>query len=159
YSAALFDYFFREQLEVTAPDRYVYGAAQYNPGDPQFGTFKKIKARVRRKPGTAEAIGPGTLTAVMRYRYLDGSFGVGFTDSFKEPDAPIHVAWEQSVSKPVPVFAVTDSKDEWTFDFSDSQIPVNAVDVRLFVVFQGTVGAESDATAVGIRDIAEPDPV
>ena len=159
YSAALFDYFFRDQLEVTAPDRYVFGAAAYNPADPQYGTFRQIKARVRRKPGSDEDLGSGTLTAVVRYRYLDGSKGVPFTNSFEEPFAPMRAAWEQSVSKPIAVPAVLGTAVEWTFDFSDSQIPVNAVDVRLVVVFQGHVGAESDAIAIGAHDLAEPDPV
>ena len=40
YSAALYDYFFREQIEITAPGRFVYGKALYQPDKAPFGQFQ-----------------------------------------------------------------------------------------------------------------------
>jgi len=160
YSAALYDYFFREQLEITAPSRFVYAKARYSPDHPEtgFGQFSKLKARIRNKLAD-EALNAGTLTAVVRYRLLAGSGGIGGTDSFKEPDAGITVAYQQVTAAPVSVPGVGTSPTEYDFDFSANPIPVNAVDVRLLVVFQGASAEEQSVVAVGIKDLAEPDPV
>lgn len=159
YSAALFDYFFREQLEISSPGRFVYGRALYKPDKPElgYGQFTKLRAKVRNK-NPDEPIAGGTLIAVVRYRLLVGSGGLQ-TDSFKEPVSPITVDTFQSVSKPITVASVDGTFQEQEFDFSASPIPVNAVDVRLIAVFQGQVDAEGSGVAVGIKDLLEPDPV
>jgi hypothetical protein len=159
YSAALFDYFFREQLEIAAPQQFVYGKAVYQPDHPElgFGQFTKLRAKVRSITPDEPMTG-GTLTAVVRYRLLVGSGGLQ-TDSLKEPVSPITLDVSQAASKPVDAAAVGTSFAEVEFDFSASPIPVNAVDVRLIVVFQGAVGEESSGVAVGIKDLLEPDPV
>src|SRR5207244_2508977 len=104
YSAALYDYFFREQIEIAAPDRFVYGKARYAPDKPDkgFGQFFTLKAKIRNKISD-EVLREGTLTAVVRYRQLAGSGGIGGTDSFKEPDAGITIAYQQVASVPISV--------------------------------------------------------
>lgn len=45
---------------------------------------------------------------------------------------------------------------ELTFNFSDKQIPINAWDVYLQVVYRGKLGGEDDAVVVATKDISEP---
>src|SRR5207244_8293687 len=120
--------------------------------------FTTLRAKLRNLTSEDE-MRDGTLAAIVRYRQLDGTGGRGGTDAFREPSAPITIAYQQAVSNTVLVSSVSGAFTEYEFDFSQSPIPVNAVDVRLIVVFRGTVGPESSAIAVGTRDLAEPDPV
>ena len=48
---------------------------------------------------------------------------------------------------------------ELNFDLSQNPIPLWATDVYLQVVFKGTLGTETDAVAVGFKDISEPTPI
>src|SRR5205823_798488 len=72
YSAALYDYFFREQLEIAAPARFVYGRTVYQPDHPEigFGQFTNLRMKVRNTT-PEEAMSNGTLTAVVHYRNLN----------------------------------------------------------------------------------------
>ncbi len=50
-----------------------------------------------------------------------------------------------------PAFNSDSAYDQFTFDFSDSPIPVNAIDLRLQVVYKGTIGGEKETgIAVGM---------
>ncbi|MBI5674553.1 MAG: hypothetical protein HZC48_01830 [Nitrospirae bacterium] len=48
---------------------------------------------------------------------------------------------------------------ELNFDLTQNPIPLYAVDVYLQVVYKGTLGNETDAVAVGYKDISEPTPI
>jgi hypothetical protein len=58
---------------------------------------------------------------------------------------------------PVP-FATPESPNgvELTFNFLQRQLPINAWDVQLQVVYRGQLGAEADAVVVSTKDISEP---
>jgi hypothetical protein len=154
YSTALIDEFFREQIEIAPPDRYVYGRTTYQPDKPElgFGQFTRLRFKIRNNKSDA-AMGPGKLTVSVRYRFLENN-----VDSFKSPQGNMYIEMHQSTAAPIQRDVPT-SFTEIEADFSNDPIPVNAVDMRVFVVFQGPVGEEPQGVAFGIRNTAEPDPI
>ena len=185
YSAGLLDYFFRGKLEISLPDAGFYGIvdhSQFAPGQPNHPTdvaqgfkgFGKIKLKLRN---TTDAIVPpggapmpqdmplGTLVAVLKFHrnlcYDDLLAGWPTTDAqARECRSGTE---EVVVSNPRPnqrvPFATQDrpNGDELTFDLpAGRQLPINAWDVALQVVYRGKLGAEDDAVVVATKDIAEP---
>jgi hypothetical protein len=95
YNAALLDYFFRGSLEITPPDRYLYGIA-----DPATKAFSKIQLKLRNTTPDEE-MGAGALTAVMKYRLpLNPDFDPVATapldTDYVDYDDPDHYAYSVS---------------------------------------------------------------
>ncbi|MBU0728527.1 MAG: hypothetical protein KKE17_10975 [Proteobacteria bacterium] len=171
YSTALLDYFFRGDIEISAPDRYVYGiiddASFFDADGIRTGEqyFTEIRAKIRNNSQLGldefdnpiiEAMGAGTLVAVAKYkRRTDYQ-----PDLFNEPpdEYSREANFSYSVSAPVPITSLTSVEaEEKIFDFSASPIPVGITDLYLQVVFKGTLGNEREnAVAVGMVDLNEP---
>ena len=153
YSAALLQYFFRGRVEIAQPDRFVYGVAPFLNGN--TGAFTGLRFKVRNATPNEEAGGPqhtaGQMVAVIRYRK-------GAPNPIESPRVPPSSQLFFAVSKPLTV-SLTSSFQEVLFDFADSPLPTNAVDVFLTVVWRGQLGLESDAILVGSKDLFEPDAV
>jgi len=149
YSAGLLNYFFRGALSIAPPDRFAYMLSPY-PGD---GTFTKLKLKVRNDTVGADT-GSGTLFAIVRYRthYLANPLFFPYYSGLNEPS--------YAISKPLEGVALTRDLQPFTFDFSDSPIPLNVGDVSVMVAFRGPmIGAEyteNDAIAFGGKDVFEP---
>lgn len=136
---AVAGYVFSRRLEITPPSQYVYSIADANQEDPEF-TSIRLKVR-NTKP--AEAIQSGTIQAVATYKTDIGD--AGFTHS---------VSTSQTIGS-----LAADQGTEVDFNFKDDPIPVDAADLYLQVIFKGTIGSETDAVAIGVKDISEPTPI
>ena len=148
YSAGLLDYFFRGRIEIAPPARFAYGLAAYQPGN--AGAFTKLRFKVRNATPN-EATGSGQMIAVAQYR--TALTGANLIDN---PRASISSQLFFAVSAPLTAVALTDSFQEFTFDFGESTIPTNSADLFLTVVFKGRLGLEDDAVMVGGKDLFEP---
>jgi hypothetical protein len=156
YSAGLLDYFVRGRIEIAAPDRFVYGLAPFVDGN--TGAFTKLMFKVRNATPddettcpSAQTCAPPKLTAVVQYRKP-------VRDAILNPGDDLPDALSFAIAQPQ-VVTLTRTFQELTFDFSSSPIPTNAADVFLTVVYQGPLGLEPEAVAVGGKDLFEPDPV
>jgi hypothetical protein len=157
YSAGLFDYFFRGQLEITAPDDVVYGMI-----DPtQTSSFTQVKFKARNTHAT-ESMSGGTLWAVAKF-HRNTCYQADLTGEANGPNAPDIVACrstEEEVAVSAPKGSITlaagAAPSPLSFDFSAAPIPVNATDLFLQLVYRGPMGSEADAVAVGTLDLYEP---
>jgi len=151
YSAGLLNYFFRGTLEITNPDRCLYGIIDGSAIPQQF---KQIKAKVKNTTPN-EAMQSGILQAVARYKKRTDYQPDLSTDP---PTSSSAVAFSYSVSTPKSITSLDSSNPaEFTFDFSGSPIPAGVTDLYLQVIFKGTLGNETDtAVAVGMKDLSEP---
>jgi hypothetical protein len=64
-----------------------------------------------------------------------------------------------SVSAPISISSLSSTPKEYTFNFGNNPIPVDATDLYLQVTFKGKIGNEEGAVAVGFKDISEPTPI
>jgi hypothetical protein len=151
YSAGLLDYFFRGRIEIAPPARFAYGLAPYQPGN--AGTFTKLRFKVRNATPN-EATGSGQMIAVAQYRRA--LTGANLLD---DPNAEISSQLFFAVSQPLTAVVLTESFQEFIFDFAQSPIPANSADLFLTVVYKGRLGLEDDAVMVGGKDLFEPHPV
>jgi hypothetical protein len=186
YSAGLIDYFFRGQLDITPPDEGIYSIIDHHnfsgegktPTNAASGMqgFKTIKLKLRNSTpdivvsgggGTFPQIMPGgTLVAVLRFHR-----NLAHTDDLaNEPaDATAYQA-SRSASEEIVVsssvrdgsgtllaapIAIGNTAQTYEFGFTQ-ELPINAVDVQLQVVYRGPLGAEADAVVVQTVDISEP---
>jgi hypothetical protein len=175
YSAQLLNYFFRGTLEISAPDRCLYGlidgsSAPYTDlYDHQHQQFTTLKAKVintshvlnQAGDDIPEAIQNGTLQAVAKYKIRKDYL----SDLSNDPPTAnsIGADFSYSVSELVPltpdlVTALNGTiPKEFAFDFGSNPIPAGITDLYFQVVFKGTLGNEADnAIAVGFKDISEP---
>jgi len=178
YSAGLIDYFFRGRLAISLPDEGIYGlidqatshvvvnGVPLETENPKVFGFNKIFLNVANVTPDihdgandyVQNVGTGTLRAVAYYRYnpcytldLSGESTICNTGLIEAQPMTI------STSKAMDVSSIgTSGSDRFEFDFSDEPIPVNAVDLRIQVVFRGQLGLEADGIAVGMKDVAEP---
>jgi hypothetical protein len=148
YARGVLDYFFRGQIEIAPPDRFVYARPPFTAGN--TGAFSTLRFKVRNATPD-EIAGAGTLVAVVQYRISPGNL-------FDEPLAPLSETRFTAVSAPQAI-VLTDTLQEVSFDFSAQPLPTNSADLFLTVVYRGALGQEADAVAVGGKDIPEPDPV
>jgi len=157
YSAALLNYFFRGQLEITAPPEFVYSIID---GLNAAQGFRFIKARVRNATAGEEATNdagqPGQLVAVAQYR-LRTNYQADLSADPPTMDSRDEY-YSYSVSAPLQVESLTSASPglECTFDFTSNPIPPGITDLYLKVVYKGKLGAEQDAVAVGMKDLCEP---
>src|SRR5262245_38106705 len=151
--SALINYFFRGRLEIAAPDRFVYALAPFTADNSEF--FRTLRFKVRKIAPTNEDAGPGpgTIVAIAQYR-----MPLGNSNLFEDPLADLSPTRLTSVSASQSI-TLTDSFQEFTFDFSSQPIPTNAADLVLNVVYRGKLGLEPNAVLFGGKDIPEPDPV
>jgi hypothetical protein len=168
YSAGLIDYFFRGRLQVSLPAQGVYALADHSLAEVatrDTGGFRRIRANVRNlTPGEALQAA-GRLVAVVAFRRnqcyasptLEGSPGSPDYDArldCKTLEEEIAVSGFASVD---PAAINGAGGQEVAFDFpAGRQVPINATDVRLQVVYRGPLGTEPDAVVVETRDVSEP---
>ena len=159
YSSGLLDYFFRGQLEIAPPDRFVYGLAPYLQGN--TGTFTTLRLKARNATTgentscpTGQQCPAPQLIAVVQYRTPPAG-----TSLIETPGADLSQQLFFAVSQPLPVAPGSSFGADLVFDFSAGPIPTNAADVFLTVVYRGPLGLEADAVMVGGKDLFEPDPL
>lgn len=150
YSAEMMRYFFRGNLDVSSPMKQVYSVISGTDN-----AFRAVKAKVRNATPN-EAMGPGTLQAILKYRKrTDFS-----PDLVNDPPsaASREATYSFSASALYPVDSVSSTVPmETTFDFSLDPVPIGITDLYLMVVYKGTIGLETgNAVAVGGRDLLEP---
>jgi hypothetical protein len=148
YSAALLDYFFRGNIEMTLPPGGVYSAT-----DDEDAGFTSITLLAQNKTSTGDDMSSGTIELVVKYR-------IATSDPFKT--GPIQTG--DYNYKVVPISngltsIPSDTPAELGFDLRGDPLPVNAVDVSLLLVYHGLLGMEDDAVAVGYKDINDPTPI
>jgi hypothetical protein len=181
YSAGLIDYFFRGKMEISLPDEGVYSIVDHSkfapPAAPtngllNFKGFNKIKLRLKNKTDDItppqgqvmrQEMSGGALVAVLKFRrnlcYVD-SLDNEITDpvqadSCRNPIEEIVVS-DPLINQSLPFGDNPQPKGpELTFVFQQ-QLPINAWDVILQVVYRGALGSEDDAVAVTTKNISEP---
>lgn len=150
YSADMLNYFFRGTIEMTLPDIGAYSFSD----DPAKG-FSKITILARNITPNGDEMSDGSIELVVKYRIAQEdpfqSYPVPTTNDFSYKILP-EANSTRSIPKEMPL--------ELTFDAGQNTIiPVNATDVYLQIIYKGLLGEESDAVAVGFKDISEPTPV
>ncbi len=166
YSAGLINYFFRGDMEIGLPDENVY--AVVDQGSNSCGNpcgFRKLKLKLKNITAGNEAMGAGTLRAVVKYHSnscyrsdLAGEYGGDPTvfkgNACRSPEEYV------AVSQPVPITDGEVRSDQgklFTFLFDDQNpVPIRTSDAYLQVVFRGKLGQEDDAVAVTTKIIVEP---
>ena len=159
YSAGLLDYFFRGKISIALPQEGVYGLldhAAVQVADPStgFAGFGKIKVNLANL--SSEAMGAGKLSLLMAFRR-----NLCFTDDLSRmppvgnADECVSSKEETVVSGEQTIGGLPSSATPFTFAFPKA-MPLNAVYVRLQVVFRGVLGAESDAVVSSLKNISEP---
>jgi len=185
YSAGLINHFFRGRLAISLPPEGIYGIIDHTRphalvnGVPEKGVsggggvfgFEKIILNVSnatpdiddgQSAPFVQDIGVGTFRAVAHYRlnpcYTTDLSGEADsvacnTNLITDPANEARIATSEAVA----MSAFDNSgPNHIEFDFSAEPIPVNAVDLKIQVVYYGELGAEAQAIAVGMRDISEP---
>jgi hypothetical protein len=166
YSAGLIDFFFRGRIKVGLPDEGVYAvidhaAAQIADPNTNFTGFNAIKANVSAPDtdnnGQPQSLANGVLTAVLKFRrnrcYVN-DLSAPPSDEYECRSADEQIV----VSDPVnggAAIALSSTPQPFVFKFPQA-LPINATDVRLQVIYRGTLGPETDAVVVATQDISEP---
>lgn len=144
YSAALLNYLFRGTIEITSP---VIGITA-----PAGSTFtnvgiNKVSVLAKNTSANEEEMQGGSLKLVVKYK-------IDRADAYENPPSDLsnpfqYVAADlpgtQSISRTTP--------EKFEFDLSANPIPVNAKEVYLYLVYRGQLGDESDAVAVGFKEL------
>jgi len=183
YSAGILQHAFRGRLEVKPPDEGVYslvdhfefsGANQTTTAPMTgFKGFKTIKLKLRNATpdiGAAPQIMPGgTLVAVLKFHrnnnYVDDlsaepagdtaldSYIAGRSSSEEiVVSSRVKDAAGATLGASIPV---TNTAETLFFEF-DQELPINATDVYLQVVYRGVLGNETDAVVVQTVNLSEP---
>ena len=160
YSAGIIDYFFRGQLEISLPDQQVFSVIDQTQHQcPNVCGFSVVKLKLKNSTSVGESMSGGLVVAVAKF-HLNTCYQPDLSGDPGGPrfaptgcrDAEEHIA----VSDPQSLTALTaGSERALAFAFSQ-QIPINATDIYLQVVFRGQLGNEADAVVVGTKNIAEP---
>lgn len=186
YSAGLIDYFFRGQLEVTPTEEGVYSIIDHsdlsgagkNATDAAngFKGFKTFRLKLRNAtpdimPSGGGTVAPqimpgGQLVAVLKF-YRNNAY----TDDLAgESTNPASYSASRSSAEEIVVssrvkdgagmlltapISVTTTAQTFQFEF-DQELPINAIDIKLQVVYRGALGSEADAVVVETVDISEP---
>lgn len=148
YSAGLLNYFFRGNIEITLPVSGVYATTD----DPNLG-FTTITLLAMNTTPNDEEMPDGSIELVVKYRLaLEDPFqskAVLTTEDFY-----YIVVQESDGIRSIP----RNTPQELNFDLNPA-IPLYATDVYLQIVYNGKLGNEDGAVAVGFKDISEPTPV
>ncbi len=177
YSAGLINYFFRGRLEISLPEEGVYSLVDHAVVKDIDQGFTKIKLKLKNT--TPDIVDPngapfpqhmtgGTLVAVAKY-HRNGCYRPDLSGELTQNatipsgcSVSTYLSGEERISASAKIENVTLNSgpgvvpQAFTFDFSQSPIPINARDVYLQVVYQGTLGGEDGAVAVVTKDISEP---
>lgn len=178
YSAGLIDYFFRGTMEIMPPDEKVYGIVDHSTihqTDPLVGYvgFDTIKLKLRNTTPNEDMSG-GTLVAVAKFHRngcykddLTGEFTQDRTGAFQNPVCASGQSYRtnaedivvstpiQGVNLPAGTMMQPSTPQPYTFAFP-TQIPINATDLYIQVVYKGALGKEENAVAVATKDVFEP---
>jgi len=166
YSAGVLNYFFRGELEISAPVRHLYAIID-GAEDPQ--EFTEIKANIKNISEYQEApetMGEGQLWAIAKYK-VQQDYDPCFIDIDPSLDYDSSAQFAYSVSGKI---SVTDSiADELNSETGheaefvfNTPIPANISDLYLQVVFQGKLGGKEGTDenngeiVVGVKDLNEP---
>lgn len=176
YSAGLINYFFRGDFSIRPPEEGLYGlldGGDTNSNCKDTCGFRKIRARVANTTapinGAVQDMTAGTLTAVVKFSRnscyqpdWSGEIGELGTISPEQQSGcylgggaePVE---EIVLSQPITVsLMAVGAEQEFTFDFTANVIPINAWNIKLQVVFRGTLGAEPNAVAVSTVQVSAP---
>ncbi len=178
YSAGFLDYFFRGQLEITAPNEFVYAIIDDSVTPQQFNKItakvRNISPREKDEQGNTisyEPIEDGELLAVAKYK-IRTDYAPDLSEDPPTKGEMQEVEFSYSVSDIVEISPPSqdceanpdchslssDKGEDIEFDFSSNPIPVGITDLYLQVIFKGTLGNEEDiGVAVGMKDLNEPD--
>jgi hypothetical protein len=158
YSAALLDYFFRGEIEITLPFSTnsvppqldgIYGFTN----DSSLG-FRYISLMAKNITRDNEEMTNGLVSLIVSYRTCVGSPFIPNPSMLETERLFIKIDYPNAVDIP------RDAPIRLDFDLSGSPLPVNAMDVNLTLVFNGFLGGEfANAVAIGFKDISEPTPV
>jgi hypothetical protein len=181
YSAGFLNFYFRGAIAIKAPPGGVYAITDDsafsadNPADAAngyrgFGTLRVSLANATPAPDSSppQLMTDGKLWAILRFQrndcYSDDFDGLATTT--QPLKTCINPAEEVVVSDPIdrtgvgrevlsrPTTANPDG-ETLTFTFQD-ELPINAWNVVLQVVFRGTLGSETNKIAVSTIDLSEP---
>lgn len=162
YSAGFINFIFRGEMEVSPPAEGVYAAVDASVigcGTPCG--FRKIKLKLRNTTAGGETMGPGVLRAVAKF-HRNACYRPDLSGMYGGPPATFlgdscRGAEEIRVSAPISTTVTRAAGGAlYDFNFGLRPIPIDATDVRLQLVYRGTLGQEDDAVAVTTVDIAEP---
>lgn len=156
YAATLMNYFFRGDIELSLPDRGIYAIST-----PEQGGFGSIRIKAKNVLPNGEEMPSGSIELVVKYKTaLEDPFqGVPVTVS---EDYSYVVVPEAKGRTSIP----RDTPVELVFNLDGSNLPLNATDLTLQVVYHGQMGVqttsgfvgETEGVAVGFKDISEPTP-
>jgi len=163
YSAGLINYFFRGRIELSIPSTGLYAFSSSVPDDPRTQGFTSLSVLVKNPNGLkGEQMNSGNIALVVRYRLPDFNPLENYALNQAVPGCRYIVKTCDGAQKDIP----SDAPRQLDFDLSGSPIPVWAMDVSIFIVYQGMLGkndnssyVEQDAVCVGYKDISEPTPV
>jgi hypothetical protein len=175
-SAGLLDHFFRGKLQIQLPAEGIYSIvdhAQTTVKDGELTTnntgFNKIKLKLSA-PQTGyddqtQQFGSGVVLAVLKFRRnicasnnpdasydFSGTQGKDLQHQCRTTEEEVVVSNPANNGSPI---TPTTTPQSLTFDFPKA-LPINATDVRLQVVFRGSLGTEANAVVIATQDIAEP---
>jgi len=157
YAATLMNYFFRGEIELSLPDSGIYAIRT-----PEQGGFGNIRIKAKNVTPNNEELPSGTIELIVKYKTaLEDPFQgvpVAVSTDFSYVVVP-EANGRTSIPKDAPV--------ELLFDLGGRNIPFNATDLTLQVVYHGQIGlqttsgfsGEMDGVAVGFKDISEPTPI
>jgi hypothetical protein len=167
YSAALINYFFRGEIEVTLPVRKLGIQPPQIEGiyslcmDPTKG-FDRISLMVKNITRDNEEMKNGQVSLVVSYRTCSGN---PFLPNPSIPDIERYYKVVRYAEPTTPdIFKIIDIPRDipirLEFNLTSSPLPATAVDIILSVVFKGDLGAElTNAIGIGFKDISEPTPI
>ena len=174
YSAGLLKYFFRGTLEISLPASGVYAFTSTEPADPRSKGFNKVSLMVKNSSSSGEPMNGGAIELVVQYRFLTNNPN---TDDPRSAALDPFVMYPASnlpaLSKPIYLVKALDSNNDHDisstapqlleFNLDNDEIPLWAIDVRLYVVYKGKLGTtgsggyeEESAVCVGYKNINEP---
>lgn len=151
YAAVLLDYFFRGEIEITMPPSSFPKGGIYAFCTQDEKKFNKITLMARNNMKNNEEMGEGQVFLVVRYRESEGDPFQLIQPKLKEEQKYIVVDYLGSVK--------IGRKDPTELTFllpPESGLPVEAMDVNFTLVFKGKLGAETEAVAIGFKDVSEP---
>jgi hypothetical protein len=160
YSAGLINYFFRGSMKIELPDDGVYGfidTSTLPSADVDHKGFNKIKLKLSNTSPAAETMGNGKLVAVLKYRrntcYTEN---LGGYPPFVDRNSCRSTVDQEKIVVSDPITrAVTTSPVLFEFNFPKA-LPIDATDVRLQVIYRGSLGQEQDGVVVATKNISEP---
>ncbi len=146
-------------IGINAPEQYVYSIIDGTVIDGSYDvdgttietqTLKSIKAKIKNM-APDKPIQDGQIIAVAKYNKR----------IYYQPDLSVWALSEDnssySMSEPIDIPSLSSTEPtEFEFNFISNPIPVSITDLYLQVIFKGTIGNETDSTAIGVKDLNEP---